>query len=85
MATGTSLFQVMSRWRMKVFTRQMEGEPSMIQGDWKMQVCRLETTLMTQSQTIRLWIRFLSFLEMLTPAHRLTTKVTSAKEIFVKK
>ena len=41
--TPLSLFQQMRRCRVKVLTRQTEGEASWIQGDWKREVCRLET------------------------------------------
>ena len=77
---ATSLFHEMRRLRRRVWSRQGAGDPSMFKGDWRKEVCRLETTLTTQSQTIRMWIRVLSFFRMLTPAHRLTTKVTRVEE-----
>ena len=38
-------------------------------------VCTLDKMLATQSKTINMWILVLSFLRMITPVHKLTTKV----------
>ena len=83
MATGTNRFQVLRRCRRKVFTRQVVEEFSRIQGDWRMEVWTLEATLMMQSQTIRVFTLVRSFLKMQMAAHRLITKVTSVKKVFV--
>ena len=85
MATGTSLFHAVSRCRRKVFNRQGMEEPRMLQGDWRKDVCMLETTLRRQSQTIRQWMPVLSFLRMLIPAHRLMAKVRRLIGMFAKR
>ena len=85
MATGTSLFQEVNRCRRKVFNRQGMEEPRMLQGDWRKDVCMLETTLRRQSQTIKQWMPVLSFLRMLMPAHRLMAKVTRLIGMFAKR
>ena len=42
---------------------------------WMKDVCTLDKMLATQSKTINMWILVLSFLRMITPVHKLTTKV----------
>ena len=66
----------------KMLIRQGVEDASTLQGDWRNEVCMVETTLTTQSQTIRSWILVLSFFRMLNPAHRLITKVTTVNEMF---
>ena len=75
----------MMRWVRKRLTRQGMGEPSMLQGDWRKEVWRLETMLTKQSKTMRRWRPVLSFLRMQIPAHMLITKVTSVNETFAKR